>query len=90
MLSQLLRPAAKLPGNRWEVGMRALHDGDGRGVWLALSPAVLRASALLTPALLLAHAVRGEGLPVSGLVRVGALRSAADNSACACRAVPPS
>lgn len=65
VLRQLLRPAARLPGNRWEAGMRALHDGDVLGVWQAAAAGMLKATAVATPLLLAVHAVRGEGLPVS-------------------------
>lgn len=63
VLKRLLKPASKMPGNRWEAGMQALHDGDVLGVWQALSQSTLRATGLLVPLLLVVHATRGEGLP---------------------------
>ncbi|GAB4816722.1 hypothetical protein N2152v2_003768 [Parachlorella kessleri] len=66
VLRRLLRPAAKVPGTRWEAGMQALHDGDALGVWQALSPGVLRVTLVVAPLLLVVHLARGEGLPGLG------------------------
>ena len=45
VVQQLLLPSSKMPENRVEVFMFALSDGDALGMWLALSPPILRLTA---------------------------------------------
>lgn len=63
VVRSLLKPSSKFPQSEWDVLMGSLHDGDAKGVWLALSPNALKASALLSAAALLASVALPGGLP---------------------------
>jgi hypothetical protein len=46
VVRSLLKPSAKVPTSQWDVLMNAVHDGDVRGVWLALSLQILQVAAV--------------------------------------------
>lgn len=72
VVRSLLKPSSKFPQSEWDVLMGSLYEGDAKGVWLALSPGVLKGSALLSAASLLASVAAPGGLP-PGAVPLGAL-----------------
>ena len=65
VLKRLLRPASRMPTNRWEQLMLSVHEGDAKGVWLGLSWPMLLSSAPVVGISLMCKLLTGEGLPVS-------------------------
>ena len=44
VVSQLLRPASKMPTSQAETFMMSLSEGDVQGMWFVVSPTVLKLS----------------------------------------------
>ena len=63
VVKQLLLPSSKIPENRVEVFMFAMSDGDLFGMWLAVTPAVVR---ICGPWVAVSVAFRAIGLDADG------------------------
>ena len=74
VLKRLLRPASRMPTNRWEQLMLSVHEGDAKGVWLGLSWPMLLTSAPVVGISLVCKLLTGEGLPVSPAADVHCMR----------------
>ena len=63
VVKQLLLPSSKIPENRVEVFMFAMSDGDAFGMFLAVTPAIVR---ICGPWVAVSLAFRAIGLDVDG------------------------
>tara|TARA_B100001142_G_scaffold260829_1_gene263313 strand:+ start:621 stop:1988 length:1368 start_codon:yes stop_codon:yes gene_type:complete len=69
VVKQLLSPSSKIPENRAQVFMFSLSDGDYLGMWLAVTPAVIKFTAPWVGVSLLAKVagLSAEGTFVGGM-----------------------
>lgn len=63
VVKQLFQPAAKVPSNAWEAFFMSASSGDAAGVWLVLTPSIIKLSLPIIAVSLVTKLATGEGLP---------------------------